>query len=128
MKTYYNNFNSVKMDDETAKSDWTSREWVRSKDNEMYLAVKKTLDNGYNISKERIKDADNDTLLIAASFMGFTDTTRLLLTVPDIDLGTKNNKGETALDVAKNEDIRKLLLDAKKGIFPTILRKGTQKT
>ena len=69
------------------------------------------LDLGANINGQSLKNGQ--TALIQAVAQGHTDIVKLLLeNGADIDI--KTHKGHTALDFAKNDEIKNLLLQAKK--------------
>lgn len=125
LKPYFNCNNGSFMVDGSENDSWVSEDERRQEDKEMYMKIKNLLDDGADLSKVKMKDGS--TFLIRSSEQGFTDTTRLLLSVNEVDINAMNNAGKTALDVAGNEDIKSLLLDAKKGIFPSVLRAGIQR-
>jgi len=108
--------------------DWAYKELIRQRDNERYNIVKRLIEKGVDIGNAIIeKDKDKDTYLIAASYQGFTNTVRLILSVPGVNFDAENNKGQNAFDLADNEEIKRLLLDARRGIFPSVLRQGIQR-
>ncbi len=114
------------MVDGSGNNDWYSEESRRQRDKEMYDGLKSMIDNGVEVSRI-VVDVDGDTLLIAFSEQGLTDTFRLLLSVPGVDIHAKNNIDNTAFDVAANSDIKKMLKDAEQGIFTPVLRGGPQR-
>jgi len=128
MDTYKDCNSEEFVDDTPTNNDWAIQEKVRQADKKLYYRVKKKIEKGADITELRLGDGDGSTVLMAASILGYTDTVRLVLSIPDVDrhINVKDKNGHTALDLAANEDIKKLLIDAEKGIFPTIARKGSQ--
>jgi len=118
------------VNDKPKDNSFASEERERRKvDNEAYYQLKNVIEKKLgDLNIPIADDPDGDTLLIAASYQGYTNSVRLLLSVKGIDIHATNNNGETALDVADNEDIKNMLRDAEKGVFPTILRKGPQRS
>ncbi|KAJ3054574.1 Osteoclast-stimulating factor 1 [Rhizophlyctis rosea] len=53
-----------------------------------------------------------DTAVHGGAWGGHTECVRLLLARPDINLGLKNKDNKTALDLAKNDDVASLLVNA----------------
>ena len=68
------------------------------------------LDLGANINGQSLKNGQ--TALIQAVAQGHTDIVELLLE-KGADIGIRTKKGHTALDFAKNDEIKNLLLQAK---------------
>ncbi len=126
MNTYKNYKNGGLMDDESKKGDWAIKEKTKQGDKKLYFKLKKKIENGSDVTKLKLGDDDGSTILIAASFLGYIDTVRLVLSIPGVDINVKDDNGHTALDLAKNNDIKQLLLDAQNGFFPAIARQGCQ--
>lgn len=127
MNNLFNNQYLISPDDELREFNWASKEWVRNKDKSFYMSLKKLIECGHDVESVRLGGKKDNTLLIAASLMGFSDSVRLLLSLPNVDIVAKNKMGQTALDVADNEEIKKLLLDAQGGMFLTMARTGKQR-
>ncbi len=115
------------VNDKPKDNSFASEESRRQRDSESYSALKFKIESGEDVSKLTL--GDGTTFLIALANQGLTDTVRLLLSVvPEVDIHATNENGDTALDVADNEDIEKMLRDAEKGIFIPVLRDGPQRS
>jgi ankyrin repeat protein len=64
-------------------------------------AVKEQLDQGVDVNAQ---NKNGSTALTRAAYNGYTDVVQELLTHPDINIGIKNTKGKTALDIAREEN------------------------
>ena len=73
------------------------------------LCARELLKAGANVNKTK---PDGVTALHIAAFNDHADVVKELLTAKDIDLFKKNDDGNTALDDAKSEAVRKLLRKA----------------
>ncbi len=114
--------------DDKPKDNWASEVEVRKKDKESYTKILEHIKN--KVPLEHIREGaemGNDTLLMLCSRLGYTDSVRLLLSLPEIDIKVENRKGQTAIDLADNEDIKNMLRDAEKGVFMPVLRGGYQR-
>jgi len=116
---------SSSMENPPSDADWSSKESIRQRDNEMYFKLKIRIENGVEINEVTFGE-DEYPLIVSLADQGYTNTFKLVLSVSGVDIDATNNKGQTAFDVADNNEIKELWLDAKKGVFPTMLRSGVQ--
>jgi len=57
------------------------------------------------------KSDSGETVLIEAAWNGWTESVRALLSAQSIDINIQDNAGNTALGVAENDEIKKMLED-----------------
>lgn len=128
-KPQFNCNNSSSMSETPGDTHWQDKEETREEIRERYFTVKGHIDDGVVLGDEvMVNHEDGNTFLISASICGYTDIVELLLSSkPPPNVYARNNKHLTAYDGAENEEIRKMLLDAEKGKFPTIGLKEVQK-
>lgn len=118
----FNKQSSSSMEKPPSYQEMVAEQLRQKEDNKFYLKLKSFANRGVDIGSLIVEgDEGGNTWLIASSAYGATDIVELILSsIPRTYLFARNNKHETAFDVADNDEIKKMLLDAEKGKFPTI--------
>lgn len=71
-------------------------------------------DEYYGFGNNDYKKTTKVPILNIAAKNGNVEIVKLLLGYPNIDINAKDNKGKTAINVAKNQEIKTLILNAQK--------------